>query len=86
MPIQVVRRRSKPRSGKRGPTEIFQEMPEPAVLDAGVEKFREYAGRHWPRAMKDGSFKLESFDTRDNEHLRITIAVVYLAMKEADQA
>lgn len=62
-------------------------MPEMAVLKAGIAKFREYANLHWPRAGKPGEeFKLQSFDPGNDYHLRVTLGMVYLAMKAAEEA
>lgn len=62
-------------------------LPPKAVLDAGVAKFREYAGLHWPagRVVGGDDLKLASFDHRNPYQLRVTLAMVYMAMKEADR-
>ncbi len=61
-------------------------LPTRAVIDAGVAKFMEYANLHWPlaRPTADEAFKLQSFDYRNTYHLRVTLGMVYQAMREAD--
>jgi hypothetical protein len=63
-------------------------MPDKAILDAGVAKFREYACLHWPTGKPglDEKFKLASFDWRNDYHLRVTIGMVYMAMSRAADA
>jgi hypothetical protein len=67
------------------PAEITT-LPDKAVLDAGVRKFMEYAGLHWPATVKieGADFKLTSFDYKNDYHLRVTLGMVYMAMKNAD--
>jgi hypothetical protein len=60
------------------------DLPPPEVLAAGVKKFLEYANLHWPTPSKDGDFKLTSFDYKNEYHLRVTLGLVYMAMKDAD--
>jgi len=62
-------------------------LPAQKVLDVGVAKFREYAGLHWPagRAVGGDDLKLASFDHRNPYQLRVTLAMVYMAMREVDQ-
>jgi hypothetical protein len=61
-------------------------LPDKAVLDAGVAKFMEYANLHWPQSFKveGAEFKLTSFDYKNDYHLRVTLGMVYMAMKNAD--
>lgn len=60
-------------------------MPDKAILDAGVAKFREYATLHWPTGKPglDEKFKLASFDWRNDYHLRVTLGIVFMAMSRA---
>jgi hypothetical protein len=58
--------------------------PNDAIIKAGVARFREYANRHWPTKQRNGDFKLESFDHKNEEHLRLTLCMVYMAMRDCD--
>ena len=60
------------------------DMPPSEVLTAGVKKFMEYANLHWPAPSKSDDFKLTSFDYKNDYHLRVTLGMVYMAMKDAD--
>jgi len=64
------------------------DLPDRAVLDAGVRKFLEYANLHWPlsRPTADEAFKLTSFDYRNDYHLRVTLGMVFLAMRQVEEA
>lgn len=67
------------------PAEVM-ELPDTAILNAGLAKFQEYAALHWPVAGKDAAdFKLTSFDHRNSYHLRVTLGMVYLAMRKAEE-
>jgi hypothetical protein len=62
------------------------EMPDKAIVDAGVKVFREYAGLHWPtHSTPDERFKMESFNYKNDYHLRVTLGMVFNAMKAADE-
>lgn len=62
------------------------EMPGKEVLDAGVRTFMEYAGLHWPtHSTPDEKFKMESFNYKNDYHLRVTLGMVFNAMKAADE-
>jgi hypothetical protein len=60
------------------PSEVV--LPAPWVLDAGIKKFYELANLHWPK--KDQSV---SFDMRNEKQLRITLGLVYAAMRQQDR-
>lgn len=74
-----------PEEASRGPAPPATQdviLPCKPVLDAGVEKFTELARLHWPS--QDGGFKLTSFDMTNDRMLRITLGLVYQAMRRED--
>lgn len=61
------------------PTAI--DLPAREVIEAGVSKFFEMANLYWPA--KGGVI---SFDPRNKAQLRMALGLVYMAMKEIDDA
>jgi len=59
------------------PAEVV--LPPADVLNAGLQKFYELAKLHWPN--KDQSV---SFDYKNERMLRVTLGLVYSAMKSKD--
>lgn len=59
------------------------DLPPWPVIDAGIAKFEEMAKLHWPAP--EGGFKLVSFDIRNNQQLRMTLGLVYMAMRKMDK-
>ena len=57
------------------------DLPQPAVLDAGVKKFFEMANLYWPS--KGGVI---TFDPKNRPQLRMALGLVYMAMQEVDNA
>jgi hypothetical protein len=46
----------------------------------------EYASLHWPtHSTPDEKFKMESFNYKNDYHLRVTLGMVFNAMKAADE-
>lgn len=64
------------------------ELPSVAVVDAGMKKFREYANLHWPagRVIGTGELKLASFDHRNDEMLKVALAMTFIAMRDAERS
>lgn len=58
------------------------DLPPKAVIDAGVAKFLELAKLNWPS--QEGGFKLISFDMRNDRQLRVTLGLVFMAMREKE--
>lgn len=64
----------------------IQRLPDQHILDAGVEMFKVWANLHWPtKPGADEKFKMESFNYKNDYHLRITLGMVFLAMQEAER-
>ena len=55
-------------------------LPPRQVLEAGLAKFKEMAGLHWPS--KDGSY---AFDVKNAGQMMITLGLVYMSMKDAER-
>lgn len=58
------------------PTAI--DLPRTEILDAGVKKFLEMANLYWP-----GKGGVITFDPKNKAQLRMTLGLVYYAMREA---
>jgi hypothetical protein len=88
LPIRIkIRTDHDPQPDDGGPVrdDIVQGLaPSDQIIKAGVARFREYANRHWPTKQRNGDFKLESFDHKNDEHLRLTLCMVYMAMRDSD--
>jgi hypothetical protein len=63
----------------RDPDEVL--LPPRPVLDAGLKRFQELAGLHWPKA--GGSI---TFDMHNISQLMMVLGLTYMAMKEADRS
>lgn len=61
-------------------------LPSLEVIEAGMKKFREYSNLHWPagRVIGTGELQLKSFDHRNDDQLRIALAMTFIAMKQAE--
>lgn len=57
-------------------------LPNKDILDAGLAKFTELCQLNWPNS--SGTFGLVQFDVRNPQHMRITLGLVYMAMREIE--
>jgi hypothetical protein len=60
-------------------------LPPHAVIEAGMHKFEELARLHWPSSEPGVGFKSSSFTITNGRQLRMTLGLVYMAMKEAEE-
>lgn len=87
-PIKVMMLKDDPKIDSGFPENAVSdtiELPSIAVIEAGMKKFREYSNLHWPagRVIGTGELKLASFDHRNDDQLRIALAMTFISMLDA---